>query len=259
MSEEINFDIGVDDLLEAICTSDLESSSLEFVHHDKFDMEMLFDDFEMPSYIESPQNTALETEINGPVNQNEFVQLSWHDLQSFIAQQENKNTQKKTLCDVMKFKRFLENKKEYKEIFQIDPDHLDEYLANVCLSVRKSDGSDYEPSSLRNIVSSIDRKLKRHKYPANIFGDNSNTFQLTRDALKAKLKSLKQSGEGNKPKKSSPITDHEINILYEKGILGGSSGKSILNSLWFNNCVMFGLRGTKENYNLRYRNLIKSL
>ena len=179
---------------------------------------MLFDDFEMPFNIESPQNTALETEINGPVNQNEFVQLSSHDVQSFIAQQENKNTQKKTLCDVMKFKRFLENKKEYKEIHQIDADQLNEYLANFCLSVRKSDGSDYEPCSLRNIhvVSSIDRKLKRHKYPSNIFGDNSNTFQLTRDALKAKLKSLKQSRKGNKPKESCPITDHEINILYEK-------------------------------------------
>ena len=32
MSEEINFDIGVNDLLEAICTNDLGSRSLEFVH-----------------------------------------------------------------------------------------------------------------------------------------------------------------------------------------------------------------------------------
>ena len=43
MCEEINFDIGVDDLLEAICTNDLGSSSVEFVHHGEFD------DFEMPS------------------------------------------------------------------------------------------------------------------------------------------------------------------------------------------------------------------
>jgi hypothetical protein len=41
--------------------------------------------------------------------------------------------------------------------------------------------------------------------------------------------------------------DQEINMLYEKGILGAGNAKALLNTIWINNCILFGLRGTKEN------------
>ena len=159
---------------------------------------------------------------------------------------------KKTMIDVNKFKRFLLTKQEKREIHDIGPDMLDEYLANYVLSVRKCDGSEYEPSTIRNMISSIDRKLKRNKYPVQIMQEtNTNHFQLTRDALKAKQRTLKKMGKGNKPNATDPISDEEIDILYDRGILGGTSPKALLNTLWFNNCVSLGLRGTTENYNLR--------
>ena len=46
-----------------------------------------------------------------------------------------------------------------------------------------------------------------------------DAFRLTRDALKAKQKSLKKQGRGNRPNKTDAITDEEINILYEKKLL----------------------------------------
>ena len=43
------------------------------------------------------------------------------------------------------------------------------------------------------MISSIDRKLKRNKYPVQIMQENNtNHFQLTRDALKAKQRTLKK-------------------------------------------------------------------
>ena len=84
---------------------------------------------------------------------------------------------------------------------------MDENLANFILSVRNADGQEYEPSSIKHMISSIDRKLKRQKYPHRIFSEKSNAFQLTRDALTAKQKSLKRVGKGNEPQKSNPITD----------------------------------------------------
>ncbi|WAR05460.1 hypothetical protein MAR_020829 [Mya arenaria] len=143
---------------------------------------------------------------------------------------------KKTLSDVQIFERFLLNKGEKKAIYQIEPDLLDEYVAYYILSVRKADGAD------------LDRKLKRHKYPFRLISEQTNAFQLTRDALRAKTKSLKRLGKGNKPLKASPITEEEINMLIEKKILGPSRAASLLNT--------FGLRGTKENHDLRWeRNL----
>ncbi|XP_052795374.1 transcriptional regulator QRICH1-like [Mya arenaria] len=182
----------------------------------------------------------------------EFVELTSDDVRKLIEDEENKNTMKKTLSDVQKFERFLLNKGEKKAIYQIEPDLLDEYVANFILSVRKADGAEYEPTSIRNIVSSLDRKLKRHKYPFRLIAEQTNAFQLTRDALRAKTKSLKRLGKGNKPLKASPITDEEINMLYEKKILGPSSAASLPNTVWINNCIQFGLRGTKENHDLRW-------
>ena len=46
-----------------------------------------------------------------------------------------------------------------------------------------------------------------------------DAFRLTRDALKAKQKSLKKQGRGNRPNKTDAITDEEINILYKKKFL----------------------------------------
>ena len=136
--------------------------------------------------------------------------------------------------------KFHESKGKHHDIFQIPYDELDPLLANFILSVRKPDGSDYKPSSLRNMMSSLDRKLKRHQYQHTIMGSSGSVFTLTCDALKAKQRQLKKQGKGNKPKKSKPIEDEEINILYEEGVLGCSTPQSLLNTMWLNNSVYFG-------------------
>jgi hypothetical protein len=54
------------------------------------------------------------------------------------------------------------------------------------------------------------------KYGFTILGEGSKSngvFNLTRDAISAKQKVLKKQGKGNKPKKSQPLTDDEINML----------------------------------------------
>jgi hypothetical protein len=85
------------------------------------------------------------------------------------------------------------------------------------LSIKKADGTEYEPSSLRNIISSIDRKLQRNKYPFLIMRGNGPQFSLTRDALKAKQKCLKKLGKGNKPRVASSLFDKEVDqIVYQR-------------------------------------------
>ena len=117
-------------------------------------------------------------------------------------------------------------------------------MANFIIAVKKKDGSDYEPASLRGIISSIDIKLRRHRYGQYIAGDEKHTkFPLTKEALKTQMKLLKKQEKGNKPNRAQPITDSELDILYEANLLGGSSPEALLNSMWFNNSVHFGLRG----------------
>jgi hypothetical protein len=65
-------------------------------------------------------------------------------------------------------------------------------------------------------------------------------YNLTREALKTKEKQLKLQDKGNTPKRECPPTDEEINILYNRNVLGSHTPQSLLNTLiWLNNSVQF--------------------
>ena len=61
--------------------------------------------------------------------------------------------------------------------------------------------------------------LKKNSYLASIFSDRQ--FELARRCLQSKQKELKKAGRGNKEIK-------EIDVLYEKNLLGLSSGEALL-------------------------------
>jgi hypothetical protein len=57
-----------------------------------------------------------------------------------------------------------------REIHKIPVNELDSLMANFIIAAKKKNGFDYEPTSLRGIISSIDRKLRRHRYGHYIGG-----------------------------------------------------------------------------------------
>jgi hypothetical protein len=178
------------------------------------------------------------------VDSNEALNLNDDEIQQFIESNDNRNTSKKTLNDIKKVENFLKQRNENRKIHKIPVNELDSLMANFIIAAKKKDGSDYEPTSIRGIISSIDRKLRRHRYGHYIGGDEKHTkFPLTKETLKTKMKLLKKQGKGNKPNRAQPNTDSELDILYESNLLGGSSPEALLNSIWFNNSVHFVVRG----------------
>ena len=75
-------------------------------------------------------------------------------------------------------------------------------------------------------------------------------FEQARKTLQSKQKDLKQKGKGNKPNASVALTEEEIKLLYDKELLGTSTPEALLNTIWFNNTIHFGLRGCKEHRNM---------
>ena len=72
---------------------------------------------------------------------------------------------------------FLRNEKNSeREVHTIEPTELNKYLAEFIRSVRRKDGEDYEPSSLRYLVLSIERHLRKNNYPKSIINDKQ--FEL---------------------------------------------------------------------------------
>ena len=52
-------------------------------------------------------------------------------------------------------------------------------------------------------------------------------IQLDTKALKTKQKQLKLLDKGNTPKRACPPTDEEINILYNRNVLGNHTPQSL--------------------------------
>ena len=77
------------------------------------------------------------------------------------------------------------------------------------------DGNEYEPTSLRSLMASFERNLKKQGYSASIINDL--IFEKTRKVLQSMQKQLKKLGKGNKPKASVALTSEELKILYERG------------------------------------------
>ena len=122
-----------------------------------------------------------------------FVHSTADEINEFIDNQRNKNTRRKTIADVGLLQSFIKEEGGSETDIQFLPRHeLNEILAKFIISVRKVDGAEYEPSSLRNIISSIDRFLKEHHYGSTVaFGPE---FEKTRQALRSKQKDLKSQG-----------------------------------------------------------------
>ena len=165
------------------------------------------------SDIENPLTERLETDngtlqtIPDPVPSDRFVDFSDDDVTTFIRDKENINTLRKTRGDINLVNQFLRKKGENRNMNEICPAELDTLLANFVLSVRKGDGKEFEPCSLRSIISSVDRYFRRHKYGCTIMGHTrDDSFNLTRQALLSKQKDLKQKGKGNRPNRSQPLS-----------------------------------------------------
>ena len=166
-------------------------------------------------------------------------------IEEYNTDQENKNTRAKTRRDVKLLTAFLLEKDEQRKIEEIQPEELNRCVSELILSVKRKDGQDYEPSSLRGLFSSFNRYLKERKYSASIIEDI--VFDQARKCLEARSKQLKKEGKGNKPNATEALTDVEENILYEKNLLGISNAEALLNKVWLFNSVHFGLKGCEEH------------
>ena len=160
-------------------------------------------------------------------------------VDEFILEQENKATAQKTQRDVKLLQLFLKNKNEERNIEDIPTGELNEYVSDFIISVRTKNGNEYKPSSLRSLLASFERYLKKKNYPAGIINDLA--FEKTRKTLQSKQKELKKQGKGNRPNASVALTSTELNTLYEKGLLGTRSPESLLNILWLNNTILISI------------------
>ena len=116
--------------------------------------------------------------------------------------------------------------------FKKFPQKLCTILCKFFVGVRKPDGSNFEPVTLRGFLGSLGYSL--------IHGIE---FVRVKEVLQAKSRELKSQGLGNEPLTAEAISDSEIDLFWSSNQLRSSSPESIINTLWLFNTISFGLRG----------------
>jgi len=111
-----------------------------------------------------------------------FAEVSDADLVKFLEENENENTAKKTEYDLRIFREYLAAINEQRDIETLPFSELQNILMKFILAVKKNNGEDYEPSSIRASVQSIDRYLKRNNHGSSILHDRE--FSQVQDILK---------------------------------------------------------------------------
>ena len=97
-------------------------------------------------------------------------------IDNFIAEQENKATLQITQREVKLLQTFLGTRNELRKVEEIPAEEipaleLNEYICEFIISVRAKDEKDHEPSSLRSLLASFERHLKKNSYSASIMND----------------------------------------------------------------------------------------
>lgn len=213
-NSEINFDIMWENFSD-------EDFDLPISHNDTMN--------EVSIQPETPEKTESDPHIaeNCIPDASRFAAV---DIDKFLLECTNKNTQKKTECDMKLFTNFLSCKGELRFPEFIPPFELNMLLAEFLLSARKKDGSEYEPTSIRSLFSSVDRYLRSKNTSFSIMTDKG--FERARSVLHAKQKQLKSLRLGNKPRTAEPLKDNHLDAMYKAKTLGDSNPRALIHSLW---------------------------
>ena len=93
-----------------------------------------------------------------------FVPMTDSEVDNLIEMEENANTKRKTLFDINFVKQFLTEHGERRSTEEIPAVKLNNYLNKFIVAARTKRGEEYEPSSLRGILLSVECHLRRAGY-----------------------------------------------------------------------------------------------
>ena len=169
-------------------------------------------------------------------------------IESLKGNANNKNTQQSTNNWIKVWKSWASQKGYDESIENYEPEALNKILEEFYATVRKKGGEDYEPDSLRVMVTAIDRYLTEKEYKQSIIRDRE--FKSSKQVLEGKARPLRQQGKGKRPNKARSLTTTEENELWEKKKLGKGSPQVLVQTIWWLLTQYFGLRGRQEHHSM---------
>ena len=160
-----------------------------------------------------------------------FIDADDELIELLKNESENKNTKRSTDYWKRIFELWAKTRGKEEQLESYGIPELNEALSQFYAEVRKENGQDYEPDSLKVMQASLDRHLRSQNYPKSILRDTE--FLSSRKVLEGKARKLREQGMGRRPNKAKSLTKEEEEILWESGQLGNQTPRSLINTMWF--------------------------
>ena len=123
---------------------------------------------------------------------------------------------------------------------------MNSWLCKFILEVRRKDGNEYPPNTLYAIACGVQRHVRKYAGTRKVNYFMNPEFSRVLDG------EMKRIGLGSNIKRAEPISRHEEEILWEKGILGKSSPQMLLDTMVYMCGVFFALRSGQEHRDLQF-------
>ena len=125
-----------------------------------------------------------------------FATSNAEDISNLEGKAKNQNTKSSTKTWINVFKAWATSRNILPELSLFTPADLNDILRRFYYEVRKENGNEYEPDSLRVMLASLNRHLIECKYPKSLI--SAPEFQTSRDVLEGKARDLRAKGMGKK-------------------------------------------------------------
>ena len=175
------------------------------------------------------------------------------ELQRLKNKNKNKNTEKSTNTWAKRFTKWQEQKGLDVSVGKVSASELDKVLQHFFAELKKQDGSDYEPDSLRTMLGALDRHFRNIGHECRIIKDKE--FAKCRQVLNGKAIELREMGKGKRKNEADIITEEEEEIMWKKGVLGDGDPASLNYTVFYTSSQQFGTRGRQEHHQIRLEHL----
>jgi len=116
--------------------------------------------------------------------------------------------------------------------------------------IKKRDGTDFSPTSLRSIVLRLQKYLELQGRHVKLF--SGVQFRSIRDTLDAVINQHAESGVITPARQAAIITKDMENTLWQKGLLGDDNPTTLLHTIIYIFGLHLALRGREEHRQLRH-------
>ena len=124
-------------------------------------------------------------------------EISGDEIQQLAEKLVNKNAIKTTKTWINVWKMWATTKGLNDDILKYNAKELSNHFSRFFAEIRKSDGSKYEPDTLRVMLAVLDKHLRQNESKISIEKDGE--FMVSRQVLEGKARALREKGYGKRP------------------------------------------------------------